>query len=268
MLETFDDQHITLDSIVFESLKEAGFFEDGAKEFARDLFEGDTSFCRMVKDTIEKLIGVFRFYLMYISETLSVFCLSVYDKKLSLTPPPKLSHEELQRILIDIHSNPMRLFDYECICFNRIEFEYIIETQKRRESGYFLPSINEELLSQNTRQKEIIEVQNKQIREMENQIKISNNKAELAKILSSTQNKKSENKKDEFIKALLFVYCGKDVAEKPRKHIAELDITQGIKYSNGKIQQDFDKAGVKVGVTGRTLEKWLTDVKLPESTLQ
>jgi len=41
---------------VFESLKEAGFFEDGAKEFARDLFEGDTSFCRMVKDTIEKLI--------------------------------------------------------------------------------------------------------------------------------------------------------------------------------------------------------------------
>ncbi|MBV7387241.1 hypothetical protein KRX11_01075 [Pasteurellaceae bacterium TAE3-ERU1] len=66
---------------------------------------------------------------------------------------------------------------------------------------------------------------------------------------------RSEAKKDEFIYQLLRVHYGADVANNPRRHIAEITAT-GARGCNGEISRAFELAGITPNITGRTLENW------------
>lgn len=255
MEDFFNVEHISFYSLILDQLKEI----DVSNELDQSvlLFLRDKT--HHVKKAVEKLIQVFRFYFMYISESLTIFNAKGYDKDLSIIPPPKVSKEEFQQALSEVYHHSEKLSDYQEIYFNRKEIEYIFETYEKRTSGYFIPSINEQLLTQNTQQAKTIELQREQIKQLENQLNKTN-----STILEKAQSAKTNNAMSRFIKALLFVHYGADVAENPRKHIAENDSTQGTKYSNGKIQQDFDRLGYDVGLSGRTLQNWLDGVPLPK----
>lgn len=262
-----DTEHIRVCDLIGQKLLELSEQEnwqacDVENEFLISFWRKDGA-CEAMKKAIAKLIDIFRFYLTYISESLTVFNMAGYDKVLSIIPPPKMSKEELQQVLADIYHDPekLKLADYQEIYFNRKEIEYIFETVERRASGHFLPTINEELLAQNTQQAKTIEIQNNQIKALEKQAQQNQSKTNTVK---SIQSAKSNNAMVRFIKALLTVHYGADVAENPRKHIAEFDSSQGVKYANGKIQKDFDRLGYEVGISGRTLQNWLDGVPLPK----
>ncbi|MGV6989356.1 hypothetical protein ACWA5Z_10790 [Testudinibacter sp. P80/BLE/0925] len=74
---------------------------------------------------------------------------------------------------------------------------------------------------------------------------------------AKNDNPKTINALTKTLKAFIAVCFGENVADNPRSHIAENDITQGTKYTNGIIQIAFDKNGYKVPVTGRTLSEWI-----------
>ena len=77
----------------------------------------------------------------------------------------------------------------------------------------------------------------------------------------TTPSTKSENQKSEFIKALLYIHYGADVAEKPRSHVH--DPNQSGRSRDGKIQKDFELHGlVKHLPSGKTLENWLKGIEL------
>lgn len=108
------------------------------------------------------------------------------------------------------------------------------------------------------------EEKDKYITELEQRIA----ELENLKKLEEDQPKESSkiDKKAIFIKYLLAVNYGEDVANNPRSNILEYDATQGHKYANGAIQKSFDLKGYKVPVSGRTLENWIKDIKLQKTT--
>lgn len=89
----------------------------------------------------------------------------------------------------------------------------------------------------------------------------SSQSKETIRELSTTPSTKSENQKSEFIKALLYIHYGADVAEKPRSHVH--DPNQSGRSRDGKIQKDFELHGlVKHLPSGKTLENWLKGIEL------
>lgn len=85
--------------------------------------------------------------------------------------------------------------------------------------------------------------------------------SELSQATTAKTSTKSENKQKEFIKALLYIHYGSDVAEKPRSHI--YDPNMGEKSRDGKIQKDFELHGLAKHLpSGKTLENWLKGIEL------
>lgn len=72
---------------------------------------------------------------------------------------------------------------------------------------------------------------------------------------------KSENKKNAFIKSLLKIHYGEEVAENPRAHIYDPNMSE--KSRDGKIQKDFELHGLTKHLpTGKTLKNWVDSVEL------
>lgn len=93
---------------------------------------------------------------------------------------------------------------------------------------------------------------NKQIEELQKQIEKN------SKVKKSTA---SENKKNEFIKALLQIKYGAEVAENPRPHV--YDPNDSYKGKDGVIQRDFESKGLtKHFPSGKTLKSWVSSVEL------
>ena len=92
----------------------------------------------------------------------------------------------------------------------------------------------------------------KQIEELQKQIEKN------SKVKKSTA---SENKKNEFIKALLQIKYGAAVAENPRLHV--YDPNDSDKGKNGVIQRDFESKGLTKHLpSGKTLKNWVSSVEL------
>ena len=72
---------------------------------------------------------------MYISESITAFNVNGYDKILSITPPPKISSEELQRVFTDIHQHPEKMAEYDWIYFSRKELDYILIVMKKEKKA-------------------------------------------------------------------------------------------------------------------------------------
>jgi len=71
----------------------------------------------------------------------------------------------------------------------------------------------------------------------------------------------SENKKNEFIKALLKIKYGAEVAENPRPHV--YDPNDSEKGKDGVIQRDFEVKGLTKHLpSGKTLKNWVSSVEL------
>ena len=71
----------------------------------------------------------------------------------------------------------------------------------------------------------------------------------------------SENKKNEFIKALLQIKYGEEVAENPRPHVYDPNVSN--KGKDGVIQKDFELKGLTKHLpSGRTLQNWVSSVEL------
>lgn len=88
--------------------------------------------------------------------------------------------------------------------------------------------------------------------------KMQSELAEEAIVKSST---KSENKKNEFIKALLHIHYGGDIAENPRPHIYDPNMSE--KSRNGVIQKEFELHGLEKHLpSGKTLKNWVTGIEL------
>ncbi|MFK5194517.1 SlyX protein, partial [Glaesserella parasuis] len=86
-------------------------------------------------------------------------------------------------------------------------------------------------------------------------------KEKIIRELSILQSTKSENKQKEFIKALLYIHYGAEVAEKPRSHIYDPNMSK--KSRDGKIQKDFELHGLEKHLpSGKTLENWLKGIEL------
>ncbi|HHL1273851.1 TPA: SlyX protein, partial [Haemophilus influenzae] len=93
---------------------------------------------------------------------------------------------------------------------------------------------------------------NKQIEELQKQIEKN------SKVKKSTA---SENKKNEFIKALLQIKYGAEVAENPRPHV--YDPNDSDKGKDGVIQRDFESKGLTKHLpSGKTLKNWVSSVEL------
>lgn len=85
--------------------------------------------------------------------------------------------------------------------------------------------------------------------------------SELSQATTAKTSTKSENKQKEFIKALLHIHYGADVAEKPRLHIYDPNMSE--KSRDGKIQKDFELHGLAKHLpSGKTLENWLKGIEL------
>ncbi|OFQ17823.1 MULTISPECIES: hypothetical protein [Haemophilus] len=97
-----------------------------------------------------------------------------------------------------------------------------------------------------------LDFKDKQIDELKEQIESSRN------IKVSTA---SENKKNEFIKALLQIKYGAAVAENPRPHV--YDPNDSDKGKDGVIQKDFELSGLTKHLpSGKTLKNWVSSVEL------
>ena len=71
----------------------------------------------------------------------------------------------------------------------------------------------------------------------------------------------SENKKNEFIKALLQIKYGAAVAENPRPHVYDPNVSN--KGKDGVIQRDFESKGLTKHLpSGKTLKNWVSSVEL------
>ena len=258
MIFEFEAEHYALDEVIFELIRKEN---KELKAVDKEVFFTLQKMGKQIKQAIENLINIFRYYLMYISESIKAFNIKGYDKILSITPPPKISSEELQRVFTDIHQHPEKMAEYDWIYFSRKELDYIFNSYEKRKEGYFIPSINEELLTRNTHEAQIIKIQTEQIKQLEKQVR--QNK----EVHNTMQSAKTNNAKDKVIKALLAVHYGEDVAEHPRRHILEHDKTQGVKNANGEIQKAFDLAWYEIPVSGRTLQNWLDGVPLPQKII-
>lgn len=98
----------------------------------------------------------------------------------------------------------------------------------------------------------LLDAKDKQIEELKEKIESSSN------IRKSTA---SENKKNEFIKALLQIKYGAAVAENPRPHV--YDPNDSEKGKDGVIQRDFELKGLTKHLpSGKTLKNWVSSVEL------
>ena len=97
-----------------------------------------------------------------------------------------------------------------------------------------------------------VDSKNKLIEELQKQIEKNN------KVKISTA---SENKKNEFIKALLKIKYGSEVAENPRPHVYDPNVSD--KGKDGVIQRDFESKGLTKHLpSGKTLKNWVSSVEL------
>lgn len=105
-----------------------------------------------------------------------------------------------------------------------------------------------------------------EINHLKNELTRKNNiiteiQSELNEVRAVKSSTKSENKQKEFIKALLYIHYGVYVAEKPRSHIYDPNMSE--RSRDGKIQKDFELHGlVKHLPSGKTLENWLKGIEL------
>ncbi|HDR1923464.1 TPA: hypothetical protein QB653_001963 [Pasteurella multocida] len=131
--------------------------------------------------------------------------------------------------------------------------------QRRNESiNYRLRSSSDKPLADKLQTENVeLKSENKNLQE-----RITELEKELQDRKNEEKNTQKIDKKNIFIKYLLAVNYGEDVANNPRSHILENDTTQGVKYANGAIQKSFELKGYKVPVSGRTLDKWTKDIKL------
>ncbi|MDP0025768.1 hypothetical protein Q7301_02425 [Glaesserella parasuis] len=92
-------------------------------------------------------------------------------------------------------------------------------------------------------------------------IKLKEENARLKKELECNESSNSRNKKNAFIKSLLYIHYGAEVAEKPRSHIYDPNMSE--KSRDGKIQKDFELHGLAKHLpSGKTLENWLKGIEL------
>lgn len=78
---------------------------------------------------------------------------------------------------------------------------------------------------------------------------------------SAPKSGKADTTKNAFIKALLKIHYGDDVAENPRPHV--YDPNSSAKSKDGRIQKDFDLLGLSEYLpSGQTLNNWVKSVDL------
>ncbi|WP_109059166.1 SlyX protein [Aggregatibacter aphrophilus] len=105
-----------------------------------------------------------------------------------------------------------------------------------------------------------------EIQNLKNQLDAKDKKIEeLKEQIESYQNIKvstaSENKKNEFIKALLKIKYGAEVAENPRPHVYDPNVSN--KGKDSVIQRDFESKGLTKHLpSGKTLKNWVSSVEL------
>lgn len=224
----------------------------------------------VIKKSVHYLMNALRYYFAIVCSNITEFfgySFKNYDE-FSLLPPDKVSLKEVQEILRDIHQSPDKLSSHDWLYFNAKEIETALLAYREYQANGAdlgaldwrkMRTLNTETLERNL----YLEEQNKaliiEISKLKKEHEQSNKITETAKKLENTR---SENKKNQFIKDLIYVCFSEDVAENPRSHISEEDKTQGIKYVNGEIQKAFDRKGVKINVTGRTLDSWIRDVPI------
>lgn len=223
----------------------------------------------IIKKSVHYLMNALRYYFVLVYSNITEFCgysFKNYDE-FSLFPPDKVNLKEVQEILREILQDSNKLSSYDWLYFNAKEIETALlayrEYRANGDSGALdwrkMRTLNSEVLERNL----YLEEQNKilitEITRLKKEYDQSNRITETAKKLESTR---SENKKNQLIKDLIYVCFGEDVAEHPRRHIAEEDSSQGIKYAKGEIQKAFDLKGVKINITGRTLDSWIKDVPI------
>ncbi|HDR1415266.1 TPA: FlxA-like family protein [Pasteurella multocida] len=84
---------------------------------------------------------------------------------------------------------------------------------------------------------------------------------DLQKQINKKASTASDNKKNAFIKSLLYIHYGNEVAENPRPHI--YDPNSGDKGMSGCIQVDFDRNGLAKHLpTGKTINGWVKTIEL------
>lgn len=73
---------------------------------------------------------------------------------------------------------------------------------------------------------------------------------------------RESHSKDKMIKSLLALIFGEEVAESPRKFIEEQSGGQIRNYKNPIISREFEKAGIRLPISGKTLEKWVKNAEI------
>lgn len=129
---------------------------------------------------------------------------------------------------------------------------------------------NEKLNTENkiqieNNQKSNLKIQNleKEIKELnaENKVLIENNQMSKLKIQNLEKEiEKSPTKEiKRFLKALIYIHFGAEVANSPRKQIFDDSSCSGKDDIIGK---EFEKNGIKINITGKTLAEWINKTKL------
>lgn len=115
----------------------------------------------------------------------------------------------------------------------------------------------------NTNVEQYRDVNSETVLELQNQISEKDKIiGELREQLQQKHNNTaSDNKKNAFIKALLHIHYGEQVAENPRPHV--YDPNSSEKSKDGLIQKDFELNGLEKHLpSGRTLQNWTKSIEL------
>lgn len=115
----------------------------------------------------------------------------------------------------------------------------------------------------NTNVEQYRDVNSETVLELQNQISEKDKIiGELREQLQQKHNNTaSDNKKNAFIKALLHIHYGEQVAENPRPYI--YDPNSSEKSKDGVIQKSFELSGLDKHLpSGRTLQNWIKSVEL------
>lgn len=62
-----------------------------------------------------------------------------------------------------------------------------------------------------------------------------------------------------FLKALIYIHFGEEVANSPRKHIFDDSSCSG---KNNIIGKEFEKNGIQINVSGKTLHEWFDNLDI------
>ncbi|HDR1069719.1 TPA: hypothetical protein QB323_002053, partial [Pasteurella multocida] len=196
------------------------------------------------------------------------------------TPTPHLLEKELDRFfLFKNGKHPDFLDELDVNLFDSVFFKVKLPMQicyqVHREQNdifeeenisdiffFFRDHIDEFIENRKTKSVRLPQITDQNVKIDELQSKIAELEKELQDRKNEEKNTQKIDKRNLFIKYLLAVNYGEDVANNPRSHILENDPTQGVKYANGAIQKSFELKGYKVPVSGRTLNEWTKDIKL------